>query len=83
MFLLKVKGIGSIFNSNIKYSKYEEEFKNKNSTCDALDPINIFRLRIDNGPIEICSEGKSKHICYQNAGNNYYNEIFNHKNGVI
>ena len=73
----------NIFDGNIKYSKYEEEFRNKNSTCDGLDPINIFKLRIDKGPIEICSEGKSKHICYQNAGNNYYNEIFNHKNGVI
>ena len=73
----------NIFDGNIKYSKYEEEFRNKNSTCDGLDPINIFKLRIDKGPIEICSEGKSKHVCYQNAGNNYYNEIFNHKNGVI
>ena len=89
--LLKFKGKknngslnnGSFLGRDIKYSKYEEEFKNKNSTCDALDPIKIFKLRIDNGPIEICSEGNSKHICYQNFGNNYYNNIFNHKDGVI
>ena len=41
----------NIFDGNIKYSKYEEEFRNKNSTCDGLDPINIFKLRIDKGPI--------------------------------
>ena len=68
--------------NNSKYSKYEQEFKNRNSTCDSFDPINLFKLRIDKGPIDICSRGKSKHICYQNI-NDYYNDIYSHKNGVI
>jgi len=71
------------FNSNTsKYSEYEEKSKNSNSVCDRYDPINLFKLRIDNGPIPICSGKKSKHICYQNI-NNYYNDIYSHRKGVI
>ena len=63
-----------------KYSEYEK-YSNNNSTCDILDPINLIKKRVDNGPIEIC-EGKSKHICFINT-NNYYNDIYAHKNGTI
>ena len=67
---------------NSKYSKYEEEFKDKNSICDQIDPIYLFKQRIDKGPIIICSGKKSKHICYQNI-NNHNNDIYAHRNGVI
>ena len=70
------------YSNESKYLKYEEEFKNSNSVCDRYDPINLFKLRIDNGPIPICSGKKSKHICYQNI-HNYYNDIYSHKQGVI
>ena len=54
----------------------------KNDYCDNLDPIKIFNLRLENKPITICQNKKSKHICYQNS-NGYYNKIFYVKNGVI
>ena len=80
---VKEKEISFEINSkNFKYIKYEEEFKNKNSECDTYDPIFLFKQRTDKSPIEICSNGTSKHICYQNI-NNHYNDIFGHKNGVI
>ena len=55
---------------------------NNNKNCDNLDPIKLFNLRLENGPITICQYEKSKHICYQND-NGYYNNIFFEKNGVI
>ena len=64
-----------------RYEKYEKEF-NGNSTCDQLDPINIFNLRLKNGPIEICNNNKTNHICYINH-EGYYNDIFVNKNGVL
>ena len=67
---------------NIRYSEYEEEYKNKNSFCDEIDPIYLLKQRIDKGPIVICSGEKSKHICYQNV-NNHNNDIYAHKNGTI
>ena len=53
-----------------------------NNYCDNLDPIKLFNLRLENEPITICLNQKSKHICYQNK-NGYYNDIFYYKNGVI
>ena len=60
----------------------EKEYSNTNSTCDNLDPINLFKKRIDNGPIELCEGEKSKHICYRND-NYYYNDIYAYKGGII
>ena len=68
-------------NKIVKYANYEKKF-NDNSDCDTLDPINLFSLRIKNGPTEICNNTDTKHICYKNF-NNYYNDIYGHKNGVI
>ena len=55
---------------------------NDNKNCDYLDPIQLFNLRLEKGPITICQNEKSKHVCYQND-NGYYNKIFYEKNGVI
>ena len=46
---------------NIRYSEYEEEYKNKNSFCDEIDPIYLLKQRIDKGPIVICS-GENRNI---------------------
>ena len=73
----------NIDNKKSRYLKYEEEFKNKNSFCDEVDPIFLYKQRTDRGPIIICSGEKSKHICYQNPYNNSYNNVFVHKNGTI
>ena len=73
----------NINNKISRYLKYEEEFKNKNSFCDEVDPIFLYKQRTDRGPIIICSGEKSKHICYQNPYNNSYNNVFVHKNGTI
>ena len=71
-----------IYDENFrKYEKYEKDF-NKNTTCDNLDPINVFNLRLKNGPIEICKNEKTNHICYINH-EGYYNDIFVNKNGVL
>ena len=53
-----------------------------NPNCTKLDPILVFRQRLNNGPITICDNGYSSHICYQNL-NGYYNDIFLNRNGVI
>ena len=86
LFLFFKKGPDSTLNQSYlkspKYLEYENEYSNTNSTCDILDPINLFKKRIDNGPIELCEGKKSKHICYQN-GDNYYNDIYAHKKGII
>ena len=63
-------------------NEYLKEYSNTNSTCDNLDPINLFKKRIDNGPIELCESEKSKHICYR-SDNNYYNDIYIYKGGII
>ena len=42
----------------------------------------MLEKRIKNGPINLCIGKNTKHICYSNF-NNYYNDIFAHKNGVI
>ena len=74
--------IFDIYSNISRYSKYEEEFKNAHSVCDRYDPINLFKIRIDNVPIPICTGKKSQHICYQNI-HNYYKDIYMHKNGII
>jgi len=74
LLLFFMNDINSTLNQN--YST------NTNLTCDVLDPINLLKKRIDNGPIELCTGKKSKHICYLN-GNNSYNDIFPYKNGII
>ena len=61
---------------------YPKENLIKNTTCELLDPINLIKRRLDNGPIEMCEGKKSKHVCYQNV-KNYYNDIFYMKNGVF
>ena len=63
---------------NFLIQEENKEIKN----CDEFDPINVFSKRINNGPINICIGKNTKHICYANI-NNYYNDIFAHKNGVI
>ena len=63
------------------YAKYEKEF-NRSSTCDSLDPINIFNKRLKNDPIELCKEKNTNHICYINP-QGYYNKIFANKGGVL
>ena len=55
---------------------------NKNAYCNNLDPIKIFSIRLENKPITICQNKKSKHICYQNS-NDYYNKIFYLRNGIL
>ena len=50
--------------------------------CKKLDPIEMFKLRIKNGPKIICQNEYSKHICYQNT-KGYYNDILWHPNGTI
>jgi len=66
-----------------KFIKVKENVRpNNNDYCDNLDPIKLFNLRLENGPITICQNEKSKHICYQNS-KGYYNNIFYFKNGVI
>ena len=88
-FLIKIKKNVNIsvensknFNYEKEYSSYEREYKNSDPNCEALDPIRIFKLRIDKGPIVICSGEKTKHICYQNP-NDHFNDIFDHRDGVI
>ena len=75
----------SIQNINQKkniHEIYKNLSINKEPMCNNLDPINIFNIRIKNGPITICQNEKSNHICYQN-NNGYYNEFLWYKNGVI
>ena len=75
-------------NSQLKNGKVNKNsINNKNELeinpkCIKLDPSLLYSKRLDNGPITICDNGDSNHICYQNL-NNYYNDIFYHKNGVI
>ena len=70
-------------NININIDTYQiKEQNNRKENCDEIDPINLFEKRLKNGPTNICIGQNTKHICYSNF-NNYYNEIFAHKNGVI
>ena len=89
------KGVKYIINkNNIKKNQIEngnsieinnndiENEQDINPNCTKLDPILVFRQRLNNGPITICDNGYSSHICYQNL-NGYYNDIFLNRNGVI
>ena len=71
-----------LINENKKMDALFQEEDKIIENCEEIDPINLFEKRIKNGPINICLEKNTKHICYAN-NNNYYNEIFAHKNGVI
>ena len=62
--------------------KQKLEKSEKESICDQLDPINIFKLRLKNKPVKICENRKTRHICYINH-DGYYNDIFYHTNGTI
>ena len=62
--------------------KQKLEKSEKESICDQLDPINIFKLRLKNKPVKICENRKTRHICYINH-EGYYNDIFYHTNGTI
>ena len=65
----------------LHYENYDKKFSG-NSFCDSLDPINLFNLRLKNGPINICNQDNTKHICYSNI-NGKYNDILMIKNGLI
>ena len=66
-----------------KFIKVKENIRpNNNEYCDNLDPIKLFKPRLENSPITICQYEKSKHICYQN-NNEYYNNNLFLKNGTI
>ena len=80
LFIKKEKPLTKA-STTLYYSEYEA-YSKTNSTCDVLDPINLIKRRIDNGPIEICEGKKSKHVCYQNV-NNYYDEIYAHRSGIF
>ena len=80
LFIKKEKPLTKA-STTLYYSEYEA-YSKTNSTCDVLDPINLIKRRIDNGPIEMCEGKKSKHVCYQNV-NNYYDEIYAHRSGIF
>ena len=71
-----------ISSKNLLYQNYEIENINASSACEILDPINLIKRRVNNGPIEMCEGKKSKHVCYQNV-NNYYDEIYAHRSGIF
>ena len=50
----------------------------ENGRCKDLDPINVFKNRLDSEPVILCKNEKSSHICYRN--NNYELAV---KNGVL
>ena len=76
----------SSFNFEEYINKEKEDERNKktknNHNCNQFDPINMFNLRIKNGPKIICQNEESKHICYQN-NDGYYNDVLWHKNGAL
>ena len=76
--------IFSIINNTkkLKEKKGKGDEKNTDPYCDGFDPINMFNLRIKNGPKIICQNEESKHICYQN-NDGYYNDVLWHKNGAL
>lgn len=83
----KTNSISGIKVDNIEHIK-DEEITIKNvdpiiiSNCNDLDPIKIFNIRIKNGPVKICENKNSEHICYKNH-EGYYNDIFYINNGVF
>ena len=88
---IKTDSTNEIKFENIEHNKdqeYQQEIIVKSeepiiiSKCDDLDPINIFNIRIKNGPLKICGNNDSEHICYQN-NEGYYNDIFYMNNGVF
>ena len=55
---------------------YEQNFTK--TECNNLDPINIFKERLNSNPSTVCENENSKHICYKDNNN-----IFVAKNGVL
>ena len=68
---------------NIDDTKNNKKFKDAPVCDNDLDPIHLFNIRLKHDPITICKKGKSKHVCYQNSNNDYYNEIYYYKKGVV
>ena len=68
-------------NTKINFKKYEENI-NPSSTCNKLDPINLFNLRLKNSPIEFCNDSTTKHVCFNN-NKGKYNDLLVYKNGLI
>ena len=48
LFIKKEKPLTKV-STTLNYSEYEA-YSKTNSTCDVLDPINLIKRRIDNGP---------------------------------
>ena len=67
--------------NNVFFQEKQERIDDK-KLCKKLDPIEMFKLRIKNGPKVICKNKYSKHICYQNT-KGYFNDILWHPNGTI
>ena len=65
-----------------KLEKLKNEINNgygeDESSCDELDPINIFNKRLQVSPTTICQSEKSNHICYKDD-----NYLFVAQNGVL
>ena len=61
-----------------KFKKEYKSPKEQNPSCTNLDPINMFKSRLNSPSKIICKNGKSQHICYQNK-----NPIYAGANGVI
>jgi hypothetical protein len=76
------KKISSLINSNKDNINKELLIIKNEVNCNKLDPINMFNLRIMNGPKTICQNSQSKHICFQN-NQGYYNDILEIKHGTI
>jgi len=68
-------------NKNYFISKFKKEYKppkNQNPSCDNLDPIKLFKARLNSPFKTICKESKSQHICTLNK-----NPMYSGPNGVI
>ena len=62
------------------YKKLEQYTNSSNPGCDELDPINIFKKRLNSPPTTICEndDTNSNHICYKDG-----NPLFVAQNGVL
>ena len=74
--------LDSPLNQDDNFIPQNELIIRKKVSCDKLDPLNMFDLRIKKGPIVICKNKESKHICYQN-NEGIFNDAIWHKNGAI
>ena len=69
----KISEIKKIYKSLETY-----ETNHNKSACNNLDPINIFKQRLNTTFTTICEKENSRHICYKDD-----NPIFVAKNGVL